>query len=423
MNAIVGKQGDTIGEISRPGNEFGNVSTSNARIQEKTKQTADTTLDSRVAQTLSKGEEITQRVSLFANAAGAFVEKDWGNLAAAGVSFLNEVFSKASIGGKSDDDLGQAVANLKAAIPDSGIQEGLELAVDVLMHPEKNRDYQATSDEDGPKFGKKETLHKIKAELKKLNRMSGPEVNRAKEILTAAKEAVHLKLKMARGAKAAGYAASAASIAVGVAGAVGSCGASLVPAIVDVVASSLDSASEIAQTAIEKTHARAMQQTGGILDGNQTQFKALDPDARLYLGRSHGLAVDVLTHPEKSKGFEGPGGAKFGKKETKRFLGATLSKFDERTKGVTDVSARQELTKVKQDIKKAYDIVSSKLNNARVVKGLKIAGVGFAVTASVVACVATFGAAAPAIPAAIGAGIGALGTAIRCGKIAHELLA
>jgi hypothetical protein len=386
MNTIVRKQDDTTGEISRFENELENVSTSNARIQERTKQTADTTLGSYVAKVLSKCKEIK------------------------GIA-LAKIY-EVSIGGKPSDDLMKVAANFIATIDDGGIQESFKLAVDILAHLEKNGNYQATSDGGGQTFGKKDTLCRLTAGLEKLEEMSGPEVDNAREVLTAAKEIVQLKLKIAMVEKAVGYATKITSIVIGIVGVVGSCGASLV--IVKAVASIIDSSIGLSLTAIGKTSAP-------VLRGNKTQFKALDQDARLYLGRCHGLAVDALTHPGKSKGFKGPRGAKFSKKEAKQFLGAALSKFNEQIKGVTDPNAQEGLAKVKQDIKAAYDIVSSKLDKASIIKVLKIFGAVFATSASVAACMAAFGTAVPAIPALISAGIGALKTAVRDGKLVHEL--
>jgi hypothetical protein len=418
MDAVEhGKQDDPIEETSRSENESENVSTSNAQIQERTKQTADTSLGSRVAKVLSKCKEIKGIALASLGSRVAKVLSMCKEIMGIALAKIYEV----SVGGKPSDDLMKVAANFIATIDDGGIQESFKLAVDVLTHPEKNRNFEEISDGDGPKFGKKDTVHKIKAGLEKLDEMSGTGVDNAREVLTAAKKIVQLKLKIAMVEKAVGYATKITSIVIGIVGVVGSYGASLVPTIIKFVTSSLDSINGIVQTTIEETHAKAMQQTGGIFDGNKTQFEALDQDARLYLGQCHGLAVDVLTHPEKSKGFKGPRGAKFGKKETKQFLGAALSKFDEQIKGVTDPNAQEGLAKVKQDIQTAHDIVSSKLNRARVIKGLKISGAIFATIASIAACVATFGIAAPAIPAAIIVVIGALGAAVRDGKLVYEL--
>jgi hypothetical protein len=381
---------------------------------------------------VSKGEEIKGIVFPFATACDAFVKKDWVQFAASSISFIDGVLvkaSKTSIGRKPGDDIGKAVDSFIATIDDKGIQESVRLAVDVLTHPEKHRNFEETSDGDGPKFGKKDTLRKIKAGLEKLDGMSGPEVDGARAILTAAKQVVHLKLNRARVAKTIGCVSKAVSIAVGVTTAVGSCGASLVPTAVKVAVSSLDSVSGIAQAAIGKTYEREMQQTEGILDGDRAQLEArgirLAPDALLSLRECNGLAIDVLTHPEKSTDFEAPEDTNFGtfgKKDTRQFLHTALDRFDEWTQDVTDPDVQKELAKVRQDIQTAHDVVSSKLNKARAIKGLKISGAVLATTASVIACVATFGAAAPAIPVAISAGVGALGTVVRDGKVAYELL-
>ncbi|MDR2602966.1 MAG: hypothetical protein LBC11_00180 [Puniceicoccales bacterium] len=431
---VLKEQGDIIEGMSGAGNEFGITGTSNARFQDQIEQMPNTTLSSRLISKgkeiyKTKGKEICKIAYPIYKAGDALRKKDWVKLAASGVSFIYGVLSKASttsIGKKPGDDLGQVVDNFVAEIDDRGIQESVKIAVDVLTHPEKHRDFEEVSGGDGPKFGKKDTLRKIKSALEELNGMSGPTVDSGKAILTAAKKLVHLKLKLARAAKAAKYAAMTASIAVsasGIAGAVVTGGASLVPTVVKFAASGLNSACNVARTAIEEMHAGMTQQTGGggFLYGDEAQLEArgikLTPDALRSLRECNGLAIDVLTHPEKNRNFEGPGDTNFGKKDTKRILRTALKKFDEWTQDVTDPNAQEELTKLRQDILTALAIVSSKLNKARGMNVLKISGAILGTAVAGAACALTGGAALPIV----GAVLGAVGAVVKDGTLIHEL--
>jgi hypothetical protein len=405
------------------------------QLQEPTRKMTDTSLGNRATKVLDVAATVGERGSFYVDrgALGTLAALD-GNLAQLSALCCSLVLDTVGLGLSKVpvEDLNHVGENFVNTIDDKELQECVRLAIDVLTHPEKNRDFGVTNDGNGPKFGKKDTLRKIKARLKQLNSMSldGDTDLKLKKntekILVAAQSIVHLKLKIAKGAKISGIAANVASIAANITGVIGTSGASLVPWVVNVVASNLSSASSIVQATMGKTCAGMMQQTKGILSGDSNQLEdhgiILTPDALMSLRQCNRLAIDVLTHPEKNRDFEGPGGANFGKKDTKKFLQIALDKFDTFTRDVTDAGGKQELAKIKQDIQTAYDIVSSKLNKAKVTKGLKISGAVFATAASIAAAVATFGAGAIAIPTVISTVVGALGTTIGNVQLAHELL-
>jgi hypothetical protein len=425
MNAV-GWRLEQCGAVEIAPFEAEIVGTSKPQIQEKTNKAADSALVDHSAKVThvdanaaDKFNKIRGIISPVIDWRDAFLKKDWLRLSEAGTAFISAILPK-SLDGKSSDDIRQAAANFIGKIDNGEIREAVGLAIDVLTHPEKNGDFEEINGASGLKFGKKRTLHAIKAALEQLSAMEGLEADSAKEILTAAKKVVRLKLNMARGVKAAGCVAKAVSITADVVASIGSCGTGSVPVAVKCIASSLDSTSAVGQMAMGKSSKREIQQTEGRF--NTLQAKGIEPDAFVSIGRCNELAVDVLKHPEKNRDFEITGGVKFGKKDTKQFLHEVLDKFDGWTANVVDQDSQEELGKVKQDIQTAHDIVSSKLNKARAIKSLKISGAILGTTASIAACVATFGAAAPAIPAAISVGIGALGTAIRDIKLARELV-
>jgi hypothetical protein len=319
---------------------------------------------------------------------------------------------------KPSGNLSQDIADFKAAIGDKlgdgETWEALGLAIDVLTHPEEKGNYRATSDGSAPRFGKKETLRKIKAELEKLKGMSGPEVEATRELLIAGKGIVHFKLKQARVEKAAKAVAKTVSLTTGVIAAVNSCGASLVPVAVKAVASSLDTAIGLGQMGVEE-----MGRTGVILPtGNEKFFKRV-VDSSQVLREGYDVVVDILSHPKKNKGF---GGKQVGKKEAKQMLKNTLNEIDELIRTETDPRVRTELMKLRQYFQKSHDVVSTKLNKARAKKCTKITGSLVATAAATAACVATFGAATPiAVSAAINTVMLCLGVTYRDAKLIYEL--
>ncbi|MDR0693557.1 MAG: hypothetical protein LBF49_03250 [Puniceicoccales bacterium] len=406
------------------------VSTSNVRLQGQQTGTADTTLSDRsasVIEVLDTVDAAGGRVSSYTDTVAwmvqSFIDGNWAQFSALEATmFLNTMGAAMFLDPAtletaklSPEHVQQAIENITRTIEDEEVLECVTLAMDVVTHPEKNGDFDVTTDGSGPKLGKKDALRRLKTGLKKLNSMDDQgdqgAIGKAKELITIAQNIAQKKLNVARGAKICGVAANIASIAANIAGVIGTSGASLIPCVINVATANLASVGNIAQAAIGKTYAET------IL-GSKVKLVGFDP----YLEECYGLAIDVLTHPEKSRDFEGPGGAKLGKKETKRLLKETLGRVDRVMQEVTP-GTQAKLAKVRQDIQTAHDVVSSKLNKAIATKGLKIGGAILATAASIAACVATFGTAAPiAIPAAISASVGLLGTGISDVKLLREML-
>jgi hypothetical protein len=55
----------------------------------------------------------------------------------------------------SSEHVQQAIENITQRIEDEEVLKCVTLAMDVITHPEKNRDFDVTTDGSGPKLGKK----------------------------------------------------------------------------------------------------------------------------------------------------------------------------------------------------------------------------------------------------------------------------
>ncbi|MDR2603637.1 MAG: hypothetical protein LBC11_03730 [Puniceicoccales bacterium] len=419
---------------SEAGRKF-NASTRGVQL-EKQKETADTTLSDRSASILDSAGTIGEKVSSYTDKVSwmvqSFIDENWAQFSALGAAVLLEttalVAEKLSPKGTklSPESIQQAIENIAKTIEDREVVKYITLAIDVISHPEKNRDFDVTSDGSGAKLGKKDTLRQLKAGLERLNSMDDQggqvAIREAKELITTAINVVQKKLNVSRRVKALDVAANMASIAANIAGVIGTSGASLAPWLVNVATANLASVGSIAQKVMGKTYAAE----GEIFGGDVDQLSAdgiLSDNILATLKRCNALAIDVLTHPEKNRDFEDQEGVKLGKKETKRLLRMALHELDRMiAQNVTDPTAQAKLENIRQGIKTAYGIVGSKLRKARVTKGLKISGAVLATAAAVAAGVATFGVGTIAVLPAISASAGFLGTIISDAKLAREML-
>ncbi|MDR2721164.1 MAG: hypothetical protein LBB15_02655 [Puniceicoccales bacterium] len=124
------------------------------------------------------------------------------------------------------------------------------------------------------------------------------------------------------------------------------------------------------------------------------------------------LATDILSHPEKTKGF-GYGNKSLGKKASKDKLFRALKKLENE---ITQEN-RHNLNPIKNLMEQAHKDVSKKLNASRVKKAVTIGIPVVSGIASIVATAATLGAgAAITVPVAIAAGAAIAGAAADSGK-------
>ncbi|MDR2603634.1 MAG: hypothetical protein LBC11_03705 [Puniceicoccales bacterium] len=418
---VVGSPGES--GIEEQGSKVGhslNVSTSDARLQEQKNVITNTTLADRGATVLKVAGTIGGYADAFTWMGQSAIDGIWAQFSSLATSkFLNTVALALGTGTAklTLKDVQQAVGNIVGSMENGEVQKGVALAGDVLMHPEKNRDFE---DGTGAKFGKKDTLRQMEVALKKLDSMGDQgdsvAIGQAKELLTVAKNIAQKQLNVARAAKACRVAASTASMAANVAGVIGTGGASLIPWVINVATANIASAADIAQEMVGKTHAAKE-----VFAVNMNHLSSFSPDVCTTIEGYHTLAMDVLTHPEKNRDFEDGTGAKFGKKETKQILGRGLKDLASLIRDTTDSDAQGELGKVQQNVKTAHGKVSSKLRKARVVKGAKITSAVFGTAAVVAAGVATFGFGTIAILPAISVGIGVLGTTINNANLVRRM--
>ena len=131
------------------------------------------------------------------------------------------------------------------------------------------------------------------------------------------------------------------------------------------------------------------------------------------------LAIDILGHPKRTKGFR-YGNRSLGKKASGVRLSQALEKFE----GQITPENRHNLNPIKNLIEQALEDVNKKRHRAIAAKVAKIGVPLVAGVASVAATVATLGASGPiTIPAAIAAGAAIIGAVTDSGKSVAEAVA
>jgi hypothetical protein len=304
------------------------------------------------------------------------------------------------------------------------------LALDILENPEKTKGF---VDGEGSSLGKKAARNQLKECLKKLKPLLEKDnlPTEVKESLRqfsagvkTASKAVGRNLNRARGAKTLNYTVDALSAAATIMGCVTTAGVTLIPELIRTTADVLGSINDIAMSELESHEniRSIVEQPDGALD---TPIVGLNVSAQSTIKNSNDLALDVLKHPKKSRGFVDGEGNILGKKATQDQLKRCLDNFDFLTGSKGSKISPEDMGRldlIRQDIRAAYRAVSRKLNKARAIKTAKIGGATLAIVASAGATLVTFGAGAPAAASVICTACGIVGTTIGTIKTGHELL-